>query len=668
MKEVREEVLRALREFLETVGSHAKDYMAAVKNSGVQSLFNKFYGELASRSKVSDTVLERIYELLGVLSEVHPAEMVDQAGPLFRIYLGELKTQAHLNRYAVPLAGLRLLARHAASGPFGPLLAQRHATLWPTLWRWSGHRSHTEAGRCGQAATEAVLKQISAQLSTATTTTTSTATTTTASSSSRESLLLFFLKRFYATFQENPCSHAHLSLAIRGIGILAAPCKALLPDNVDFMFSELMQRASLVLHVVTAGGVDREGGRGAGDDADDDYDDGGVGRSVSRPLAQPIPECQLPLLQRLLLLQMESVALYSQRLAHIASRALVLLLLALSRKGTQYHSLLQAVVHQSLVNFCSKRFPLPTEGGEAPQSGGPGRGDAESAAPTTTSTTTTTTRTTMGEEVEEEVEWEVEAEEEVAEAAAEDSGSAGVGGVGGAVRRLERRLSHVDHLHLWQSLLSCTQFQASDAPGDASSLRSLQHLLYDLLISSVVDVALKLDLSTRPRAESTAHGETRQEVAASSDVAADLVAVNPADHGALHNLGNFCWAVLLPASPRVTAAPPSRPPPLLAAFVRWLPVLCRRLLVPLCTAHPLVGTAYRLMALALVNARTAGYFQRLRQYKDELLACALTCVLATPHHLVARDPHPFVQPLQVRGEGRGGGGSECVSVRVRERV
>ncbi|XP_075914367.1 DNA-dependent protein kinase catalytic subunit-like [Petromyzon marinus] len=130
LKEVREEVLRGLREFLETVGSHAKDYTGAIKeicvlcyskeraaktkvcalellikavhvgsvsshgqNLGVQSLFNKFYGELASKSKVSDTVLERIYELLGVLSEVHPAEMVDQAGPLFRVYLGELKRQ-----------------------------------------------------------------------------------------------------------------------------------------------------------------------------------------------------------------------------------------------------------------------------------------------------------------------------------------------------------------------------------------------------------------------------------------------------------------------------------------------------------------------------------------------------------------------------------------------
>ncbi|XP_078478227.1 DNA-dependent protein kinase catalytic subunit, partial [Lampetra planeri] len=628
LKEVREEVLRALREFLETVGSHAKDYMAAVKNSGVQSLFNKFYGELASRSKVSDTVLERIYELLGVLSEVHPAEMVDQAGPLFRIYLGELKTQAHLNRYAVPLAGLRLLARHAASGPFGPLLAQRHATLWPTLWRWSGHRSHTEAGRCGQAATEAVLKQGDRH-------------TRSGEGAGRTPLARPPARpgRRSSSTSSRPAGSTARVDAVQGTTpTTTTTTEEVGGDDSAYILPSFLQALASVV------------------DALDE-----------------IPECQLPLLQRLLLLQMESVALYSQRLAHIASRALVLLLLALSRKGTQYHSLLQAVVHQSLVNFCSKRFPLPTEGGEAPQSGGPGRGDAESAAPTTTSTTTTTTRTTMGEEVEEEVEWEVEAEEEVAEAAAEDSGSAGVGGVGGAVRRLERRLSHVDHLHLWQSLLSCTQFQASDAPGDASSLRSLQHLLYDLLISSVVDVALKLDLSTRPRAESTAHGETRQEVAASSDVAADLVAVNPADHGALHNLGNFCWAVLLPASPRVTAAPPSRPPPLLAAFVRWLPVLCRRLLVPLCTAHPLVGTAYRLMALALVNARTAGYFQgplkeeekrstfnlllgfckevcqRLRQYKDELLACALTCVLATPHHLVARDPHPFVQPLQCGG-------------------
>lgn len=40
-----------------------------------------------------NTVLERIYELLGVLGEVQPSDMLDNSEKLFRAYLAELKTQ-----------------------------------------------------------------------------------------------------------------------------------------------------------------------------------------------------------------------------------------------------------------------------------------------------------------------------------------------------------------------------------------------------------------------------------------------------------------------------------------------------------------------------------------------------------------------------------------------
>lgn len=38
-------------------------------------------------------MLERLYELLGVLGEVQPSEMIDNSEKLFRAYLGELKIQ-----------------------------------------------------------------------------------------------------------------------------------------------------------------------------------------------------------------------------------------------------------------------------------------------------------------------------------------------------------------------------------------------------------------------------------------------------------------------------------------------------------------------------------------------------------------------------------------------
>ncbi|KAG7275798.1 hypothetical protein CRUP_038278, partial [Coryphaenoides rupestris] len=41
----------------------------------------------------SELVLGKIYELLGVLGEVHPSEMVSNSEKLYKAYLGELKQQ-----------------------------------------------------------------------------------------------------------------------------------------------------------------------------------------------------------------------------------------------------------------------------------------------------------------------------------------------------------------------------------------------------------------------------------------------------------------------------------------------------------------------------------------------------------------------------------------------
>lgn len=87
----------------------------------ISDIFNKFYSELCQKSKLPDSgecelsfaikrfqknvicvrfsalffalVLGKIYELLGVLSEVHPSEMVYHSDKLFKAILGELKEQ-----------------------------------------------------------------------------------------------------------------------------------------------------------------------------------------------------------------------------------------------------------------------------------------------------------------------------------------------------------------------------------------------------------------------------------------------------------------------------------------------------------------------------------------------------------------------------------------------
>lgn len=58
-------------------------------------IFIEHYNLLASTLCCSFllTVLGNIYELLGVLGEVHPSEMVNNSDKLYKAYLGELKVQ-----------------------------------------------------------------------------------------------------------------------------------------------------------------------------------------------------------------------------------------------------------------------------------------------------------------------------------------------------------------------------------------------------------------------------------------------------------------------------------------------------------------------------------------------------------------------------------------------
>ncbi|OWK04250.1 PRKDC [Cervus elaphus hippelaphus] len=129
-RDCREEALKFLCVFLEKIGQKITPYSLDIKNTctsvytkdkaakcripalellikllqtlrssrlmdelRVGELFTKFYGELALKAKIPDTVLEKVYELLGVLGEVHPTEMINNSDKLFRAFLGELKTQ-----------------------------------------------------------------------------------------------------------------------------------------------------------------------------------------------------------------------------------------------------------------------------------------------------------------------------------------------------------------------------------------------------------------------------------------------------------------------------------------------------------------------------------------------------------------------------------------------
>lgn len=55
--------------------------------------FYQFLREETDKLCVFVPVLGKIYELLGVLAEVHPSDMVNNSDKLYKAYLGELKEQ-----------------------------------------------------------------------------------------------------------------------------------------------------------------------------------------------------------------------------------------------------------------------------------------------------------------------------------------------------------------------------------------------------------------------------------------------------------------------------------------------------------------------------------------------------------------------------------------------
>ncbi|KAJ7402013.1 hypothetical protein BTVI_90061 [Pitangus sulphuratus] len=288
-RDCREEALKFLCVFMEKVGDKVHPYACNIKllqslrcsclmeEMKVGEIFNKFYGELGTKSRIADTVLEKIYELLGVLGEIQPSDMINNSDKLFRAYLGELKTQmtsatrgpklpvvagclrglvalmcnftksvdedpqtakeifdfavkainpqVDQKRYAVPLAGLQLFSWHSAQ--FGALLLDNYVSLYEVMCKWCGH-THQELKKASHSALDSFLNQISLMVA--------------KDAELHKDKLQFFMEQFYGIIRRMDSSSKELSIAIRGYGLFAAPCKAIHSKDVDHMYVELLQR------------------------------------------------------------------------------------------------------------------------------------------------------------------------------------------------------------------------------------------------------------------------------------------------------------------------------------------------------------------------------------------------------------------------------------------
>uniref|UniRef100_A0A8C4S1N9 DNA-dependent protein kinase catalytic subunit n=1 Tax=Erpetoichthys calabaricus TaxID=27687 RepID=A0A8C4S1N9_ERPCA len=574
-------------------------------------------------------VLEKVYELLGILAEVQPSDMLDSSDKLYRAYLSELKlqmtsatrepklpvvagclkgltalminftksmeedpkTSKEIFDYALKaitpqvklffsisysISGLYLFSKHASQ--FSTCLLDNYQYLFEILSKYCSH-SNVDMKKAGHAALDTFLKEVSLLVA--------------ENAELHKSKLEYFMRQFYSIIRTLDCSTKELSIAIRGYGLFAGPCKALRSndsDDIDFMYTELIQRCKQMYLTES--------------DTEDDnmYQLPSFLDSISSVILHldKIPEVYTPVLERLLVVQIDSFPQYSQKMQPACCRSIIKVLVALAGKGPVLWSFISTVVHQGLIRVCSK--PMLRSG-------------------------------------EEESDQEKDAQ----------------------VRSGKWKIpSYRDYLDLFKSLLDCDKMMESgfvDGEALSSPLRSLNRLLYDELMKSLLKIIEKLDLSV-------GNFSTENNLSIpSSDPSANLFPSKPKDFTAFINLVDFCSELLLQKHNDY--------------FAQWVYVLGYELILQ-STRFPLVSGFYKLLSVCMKIAKKIKYFQgvgpktmkpvpdnqnvyacfalfvkfgkevcsRMKQYKDELLASCLFFVLSLPPNIVTLDIRPYIPSLQ----------------------
>ncbi|XP_070708776.1 DNA-dependent protein kinase catalytic subunit [Pempheris klunzingeri] len=606
---------------------------SVVADLRICEIFNKYYSELYQKSKLPDSVHGKIYELLGVLAEVHPSEMVNNSDKLYKACLGELKEQMtsstkepklfvvagclrgltalmvnftktmeedpatskdifqyalkaispqmEMSRYAVTYAGLRLIARHASQ--FSSCLMDHYRALFEIMSKLCGH-INGEMKKTSYYALEAFLKQVAMLVA--------------ENIEEHKSKLKFFMQRFCGIIKTMDSTHKELSIAIRGYGFFAAPCKKVCPQDVDLMYTELIQRCKQ-MYLTESDGED-----------DSFYQLPSFLDSIASVLIHldKIPEVYTPLLERLLVVQIDSFPQYSEKMQTACCRSILKVLVAMASKGPVLWSFISSVVHQGLIRVCSKPIMLSED---------------------------------------------------------KDSGSSESSQVRVGKWKVP---SSQNYLRLYKSLLDCDQLKDSGFLDGAfesqnAALVSLSRLLYDELVKSILQIVEKLDLSLQKVTTGEEAPDDAAHVLPSTDPTAHLLPNKIKDFTAFINLVDFCSELLLNKH--------------VEYFHSWVYPLSHELILH-SIRNPLVSGFYKLLSVTMKTAKRIKYFQgvglrsstspqsdtvksacfalfskfgkevcvRMKQYKDELLASCLTFVLSLHHNIVALDIKAYCPALE----------------------
>ncbi|GFO12449.1 DNA-dependent protein kinase catalytic subunit, partial [Plakobranchus ocellatus] len=363
----------------------------------IETLIKKFFGELSKgSSKLTASVKASVYNLLGVVAEVFPDLMIAYEKRLVGIYVGALKaemtaktkkaelpviagcleglTSFMLNftqsiqegstysydifkyarmaidpsisytRYDVPRAGLRLFARHA--GQFKTFLMDEYRPMYEKLVAWSRHNNR-EVLHLGMAALEAFVKEISEAL------------VEKANEGQKEGAVFkFFLMEFRNIMNNKSSTSKEVSMAIRGYGLLAAPCRSFLSENdVQLMFGEMIHQCEHQFF----GPIE--------DMSEKLMSVPSYLTALANIIKQvdSVPASYALVLERLVITLVENIPQINKPQQFICFKSILQLLLTLRGKSTIFPQMLESIVYQGLLRTCSHPIVAETNGVEESQ-------------------------------------------------------------------------------------------------------------------------------------------------------------------------------------------------------------------------------------------------------------------------------------------------------------
>ncbi|CAI8051259.1 DNA-dependent protein kinase catalytic subunit [Geodia barretti] len=260
------------------------------------------------------------------------AEGSEHAQNIYKFSKMAIDPKVSHSRYEVPRAGLSIIARHAAQ--FKEYLAKDHEHMYEVLYHWCEH-TNRENRMVAFLALEAFLQQVSVHIVEG------------GDGKDRQTyapVFRDFIKKFRAIIDNPVSGHRELTVAIKGYGYFAAPCKLFMKsEDINFMFGEMVQRSEHLFFTSLSGSEDRVHHLPALLEAL---------ASIVREM-DTLSEAFLSSLEKLMVLLFEVLPRLPPDLQMPTYYAVMRLILGVAANRSALKSFLSHVVYQGLIRTCS---------------------------------------------------------------------------------------------------------------------------------------------------------------------------------------------------------------------------------------------------------------------------------------------------------------------------